>query len=204
MATIAEQLTELQAVKSGLKTALINDGTDMSAVSFPEYPGKVQAMSDRFRSIIDGSITEVVIPNGTTKIKVYAFYGCFNIKGDIKIPDSVKNIGVYAFSQCASITGITISEGVTIIGAYAFDGCSSITSITIPASVTIIGKKTLNIGSASAKATIIMRPTTPPQIESNTIGPYVSRIVVPVGTGDTYKSAPVWSDYASIIEEGTA
>ena len=40
-------------------------------------------------------------------------------------------------------------------------------------------------------------------LTSNTIGPYVTKIIVPVGTGDTYKAAPVWSNYASIIEEGT-
>lgn len=30
-----------------------------------------------------------------------------------------------------------------------------------------------------------------------------TKIIVPVGTGATYKAASVWSNYASIIEEAT-
>ena len=202
MATIAEQLTELQAVKSGLKTAITADGTDMSAVPFTDYPGKVQAMTERWRSLVDGTITEmdftgyteiragicsdcvslirITISDTCIRIRARAFWGCINL-GDTVVPDSVLRIDSVAFSACRAMKKLVIGSGCSKIEVQA-----------------------LKIGSSSNPATIIMRPTTPPQIEPTTIGQYVSRIVVPIGTGDTYKAASIWSNYASIIEEGTA
>ena len=60
---------------------------------------------------------------------------------DLVIPDGVTRIGDYAFYYCGSLTSITIPEGVTSIGESAFFGCSSLTSITIPSSVTSIGNQ---------------------------------------------------------------
>ena len=40
---------------------------------------------------------------------------------------------------CASLTSVTIPNGVTSIGDDAFDACTSLTSVTIPDSVTSIG-----------------------------------------------------------------
>ena len=226
MATIAEQLTELQAVKSGLKTALTADGTDMSAVPFTDYPEKVQAITERWRSLVDGSITEIYFTGIKTlrayiccacvrlesvtfsddllKIDICAFLNCGNLKS-VTIPDSVTTLGSRAFDGCTRLTSITFGENsqLTSIGDKAFSECGSLTSITIPVSVTQIKTEALNVGSSSKKATIIMKPTTPPRIASNTIGPYVTKIIVPIGTGDTYKAASVWSNYASIIEEET-
>ena len=42
-------------------------------------------------------------------------------------------------AYCASLTSVTIPNGVTSIGDVAFDDCSSLTSVTIPGSVTSIG-----------------------------------------------------------------
>lgn len=99
---------------------------------------------------------------------------------------------------------ITIPDSVELIDNFAFRMCPELTEITIGKGVTNIGTQSLDIGSSSKKATIIMKPTTPPVIQSNSFGANVEKIIVPVGTGDTYKSASNWSNYASIIEEATA
>ena len=157
MATIAEQLTELQAVKSGLKTALTADGADMSAVPFTDYPGKVQAMSERWYDFLNKTCTEIDL-SGLSTIRSYM---CFEYKNleTIKNMDKMK---------------------ANTIGLSAFMGCTALKNV------------------------VILKPTTPPTITTSTFGKYVTRIVVPIGTGDTYKAASVWSNYASIIEEGTA
>ncbi len=103
---------------------------------------------------------EIIIPEGTTKIGEYVFYGCSGITSII-IPDSVIEIGTsafekcqslisieipknitkinsYTFQECAALTNVVIPEGVTTIGSYAFDECHNLISVTIPSTVTSI------------------------------------------------------------------
>lgn len=58
---------------------------------------------------------------------------------DLVIPDGITSIKRYAFSYCGSITNVILPDGVTSIGNEAFSGCNNLTDITIPASVTSIG-----------------------------------------------------------------
>ena len=82
-------------------------------------------------------VKTVVIDEGVTSIKDYAFYFCSNLTS-VTIPDSMISIGTDAFYFCSNLTSVTIPEGVTGIGDYAFYFCG-LTSIAIPDSVTRIG-----------------------------------------------------------------
>ena len=84
------------------------------------------------------SLTSVTIPEGVTSIGSSAFSNCSGLTS-VTIPSSVTSMGYYAFYNCSSLTSVTIPEGVTSIGYYAFCDCSSLTSVTIPSSVTSIG-----------------------------------------------------------------
>ena len=108
---------------------------------------------DSLKGIIDGSITELVIPEGTTVIRNYAFYGCSRLKS-ATIPDSVTSIGNSAFLGCSSLTNVTIPYSVTSIGNSAFSGCSSLTNVTIPDSVTSIGQSAFYNCSSLTNVTI--------------------------------------------------
>ena len=83
-------------------------------------------------------VTELVIPNGVTTIKDYAFYGCDSLTS-VTIGNSVTNIGSEAFNSCDNLTSVTIGNSVTSIGSCAFYNCDGLTSVTIPNSVTSIG-----------------------------------------------------------------
>ncbi len=85
----------------------------------------------------DDLVTDLIIPEGTTVIKDYAFYWCTSLTS-VTIPDSVTSIGECAFYYCKSLTSATIGNGVTTIGDYAFYNCSSLASVTIGNSVTSI------------------------------------------------------------------
>ena len=83
-------------------------------------------------------VTELVIPEGITKIGSCQFYN-YDSLTSVTIPDSVTSIGDYAFSGCDGLTSVTIPDSVTSISEYAFAYCSNLTSVTIPDSVTSIG-----------------------------------------------------------------
>ena len=84
------------------------------------------------------SLESIDIPDSVTSIGKYAFYGCTNLTTET-IPDSVTSIGEAAFESCINLNSITIGSGVTSIGTNAFNYCTSLTSVTIPKSVTSIG-----------------------------------------------------------------
>ncbi|MDE5860782.1 MAG: leucine-rich repeat domain-containing protein, partial [Ruminococcus sp.] len=58
------------------------------------------------------SIKKVIIGDGVTSIKEWAFYECTGLT-EITIPDSVTSIGELAFLGCTSLTEITIPDSVT-------------------------------------------------------------------------------------------
>ena len=86
----------------------------------------------------NNNITSVTIPNSVTSIGNYAFYWCNGLTS-VTIPNSVTSIGSYAFYWCSGLTSITIPNSVTSIGSHAFSVCNQLRSITIPNSVTSIG-----------------------------------------------------------------
>ena len=79
--------------------------------------------------------TEVVIPDGVTRIFDEAFHYRRWIRS-VKIPKTVKSIGDSAFSSCDGLTSMIIPEGVTNIGHAAFYCCDKLTAVTLPKSLT--------------------------------------------------------------------
>ena len=155
--------------------------TGSSALIKPsEFASKISSINGdtQLKSLIEGTITECIIPEGTTVLRSYAFY------------------------NCRSLTSITIPNSVTSIGNNAFSYCSILTSVTIGNRVTSIGTQALTCGSLTNKTTFTFTRTTPPTIQSNTFNAsYINKIIVPAGCGDAYKAATNWSSFADYIKE---
>ena len=187
--------------------------------------------SNKFAALVDGSITEVTADElaGATKIKQQAFYECAELASigipdtvtsiednaftycdsliSVVIPDTVTSIGSGAFYQCNKLRSVKLSSNITELPRYLFNGCRTLKSITIPSGVTSIASGALSIGGSTSgtKATITMLSTTPPSIESDAFSiNLLNQIIVPAGTGETYKSATNWANFADYIVEATA
>ena len=172
------------------------------------------------------SLTSVTIPDSVTTIGSLAFLSCDSLaefKGkfaddngrilvvdgiliasapagltEYTIPDSVTTIGYGAFACCESLTSVTIPDSVTTIGFCAFQACTSLTSITIPESVTSIGAYAFQ--TCTNLTSVYCKAIAPPVLEGDIFRfckGYV--IFVPAESVEAYKSASLWSKYASSI-----
>ena len=113
--------------------------------------------------------------NNSGNIGAYAFQGCTSLTG-VTFGDNITTIANNAFNGCTSLTGATFGHNIREIGIYAFNGCTSLTSITFES-------------------------PTPPSIGSNSFRgiPSTCKFYVPCSAVHMYRTASVWSSYASQI-----
>ena len=120
-----------------LTSVYINDIDAWCRISFADADANPLVYANNL--YIGGDlVTNLVIPNGITSVKDYAFYGCYSLTS-VTIPNSVTSIGRSAFSNCSGLTSVEIPNSVTSIGSSAFYNCDGLTSVEIPNSVTSIG-----------------------------------------------------------------
>ena len=147
--SIATQIQRIQQAKTDIKAAINDKGViipDNATIdTYPTYVSQISSGSgggydeQLFIDMIEGDITTLNIPDGTTKICDYACY-MFTSLTSLIIPDSVVSIGMAAFNHCESLREITIPSTVTTIEGYTFGHCYRLTSITIPDTVREIGE----------------------------------------------------------------
>ncbi len=102
---------------------------------FTEETVKKSAYAEAMEyEVVDGT---VIIPDGTTEIKSYAFSYRWDITG-VSIPTSVVKIGRYAFEHCENLKEVVIPDTVTEISTEAFTYCEKLERIVIPESITEI------------------------------------------------------------------
>ena len=165
------------------------------------------------------SLVNINIPSGLTSLPMQCFDGCYSLTS-ITIPDSVQSIGHHSFYQCRALTSVNIPYGVKSLDEHLFDECYQLSSITIPNSVTKIepyvfyGDRSLTtvtipsgvtelgefiFDKCSGLTEIIMLPTSPPTLRYS-LGDATCPIYVPAESVNAYKSANIWSGYASRIQ----
>ncbi len=96
-----------------------------------------------------------------------------------------------------------LSCTVTEVAAEAFKGCQWLKSVTIPSTVEKIGKGAFD--GCSGLAEIHCQVVAPLDVDSTVfrgINADVCRLFVPMASGSSYASAPVWAQF-NISEEGS-
>ena len=100
---------------------------DWCKISF-EY-GTSNPLCNNANLYINGSlVSNLVIPDITTQINDYAFFGCASIKS-IKMHDELTDIGSHAFAHCNALTNVAIEKNTKRLGDNAFFACKNIKTI---------------------------------------------------------------------------
>jgi len=118
----------------GLSYALINNDTAYSVSK-----GTATASYIIIPSVYNGLPVAEIADSG---------FSSYENLTDIIIPNGVTRIGNYAFFNCGNLTSVTISAGITNIGNVAFQDCNNLTSV-LYAGVNVTAWNMISIGSGN-------------------------------------------------------
>ena len=206
--TIQTEIELLQNTKDELRTAIMEKGVTVSSNDISStYPTRISQISmtpgdkdDLFKSLIDRSITSLVVPDGTEILRPHAFSGCGSITS-LTLPNSLKIIYNGALTGLHGVTTLVIPDSVKRI-----ERCSSypatttnLTSLTLGSGLEYIGNNAFYNRTNLTSITCLAE--TPPTLNTNTNAFDNTNncpIYVPENSVEAYKAA--WSKYASRIQ----
>ncbi len=116
------------------------------------------------------------------------------------LPNTVTAIGKYAYYGCLGLTTLSLPSSVTLIDAFAFEFCQKLTSLTLHSSLTMIGSYAFG---ATRITKIVSEIENPFEIPENVFSDYVysnAKLVVPLGTVDSYKNTAAWNKFVNITD----
>ena len=122
--TITEMIQDLYATREQIIDSIRNKGIEVADnTKYEEFPLLIDEI-DIDASLRDlwstdrSTATTVTIPQSTTKIGDYSFYGCKSLES-LYIPSTVTTIGKDAFSSCPSSCNITIKKTMDSVSSIA-------------------------------------------------------------------------------------
>lgn len=120
-------------------------------------------------------------------------------------------IGLSAFEGCTSLSSVTFvssyDDTSVQFSDFAFKNCTALTSLEIPACPRglTLGHEALAIGTSDNKATIILKNTVVPSIQSDTFDTTkLEKIIVPAGKKSDYIRNVTWAALEPFIEEAAS
>lgn len=133
-------------------------------------------------------------------VSKHAFYECSNL-ATLEF-GTAASIGLsdISFAKCTSLKSVTFPDNVTGLGSQCFAFCSALEYVSLGTGIERIYYT--NCFQDCPVKTMVVRRVTPPTL-SGTFSSLTTleKIVVPIGSGDAYKTATNWSTYADIIVE---
>ncbi len=212
--------TSLPSGLTSIGSGAFSGCTSLALTSLPS--GLTSIVSSAFSGCTNLALTS--LPNSITSIGDSAFNGCTSL-ALTSLPSGLESIGNSAFYNCTGVSIAEIPANVTTIGDQAFMCISSIViydSLILPNGLLTLGQVcfiTYDVNSTSVPTNlsrvknITVLATTPPAMtlaENSTSGAFgesgkhgITKIVVPKGCGNAYKTTSGWSLYADYIVEAS-
>ena len=123
-------------------------------------------------------MTQVTLPNSVTTVGDGCFSGCLKLK-DVQLSESMTGIGFNLFKDCRSLTQITLPERISWVRSNAFANCIALKSI---------------------KSKALYPPSVTNESYSLQLN-YTGKLIVPVGSKDSYAKSTGWGHCNPIVEE---
>ena len=204
-----------------LSDLYINDLSSFCKINFNSLDSAVFNEWSTNLYVNNSLVTDLTIPNDITTLKSSTFLNAANITS-VTIPSTVTSIdgsgtfqqsglrnvtvpssvnswnGSDTFSNCTSLTDATLNNRGQI-GSYAFQGCKSLTGVTFGNNITAIRNAAFN--DCTSLTSMTFESPTPPTIDRTSFNriPSTCKFYVPCSAVNRYRTASVWSSYASQI-----
>ncbi len=132
-------MSKVDLENGGNKVSINAFNQEVSSTILKINDTTVRGFSLKLASKDAKQITELVIPNGITKIEEGSFSELENLK-TLVLPDSVVEIEANAFKGCTSLETVTLGKKVVTLGDSAFEGCEVLKEVVLPRTLTTVGK----------------------------------------------------------------
>ena len=159
------------------------------------------------KRFIEGTATDLKIPENVTKIKDYSFYNCTNL-ALTSLPEGITSIGIHAFYNCTNLALTSLPEGLTSISDNTFYNCSNLALTSLPEGITSIGQN--SFANCTGFITLTFKGT-PTSIHLNAFSGYTNLTTINVPWSEGAVANAPWGatkatinyDYVEESEEET-
>ncbi len=132
-------MSKVELEEGGNKISINKFNQDASSTLLKINDTTLRGFSLKVSRTDASKITELVVPEGVTKIEEGAFKGLVNLK-TVVLPNSIEKIDANAFKGCTSLETVQLGEKITYLGESTFEGCESLKEIVLPLSLSTIEK----------------------------------------------------------------
>ena len=146
-------------------------------------------------------LAKVEFTDALTSIYANAFKDCRSLT-QVTLPNSVTDVSSYCFQQCLKLKEVQLSESMTQIAKSLFADCRSLTQITLPEKIASVDEGAF--ANCIALKSIKSKALYPPSVTQNGYSyrlDYTGKLIVPVGSKDSYAKDSGWGHCNPIVEE---
>lgn len=136
----AVNAVDLQAVAEAIRQKTGKTDSLQFPDGFVSEVGAIQSAEGvtlQLKGLIDGTATEITIPDGVTEIRTNVF-NWHTALVNVHMPDGITKIGDNAFYGCKQLALTVLPEELTYIGSGAFDSCQKLVLTVLPAGLKTI------------------------------------------------------------------